>query len=147
MTPMKALPMLDHVMLWVARVFAVVSMVPGVCFLFFAGEMFLVLLSGGWQWNNKEGPMFIAFFSYALVSILLTMGVWFPQRKLCRICLVVSAGLLFGNDLSQVPVQKQSGTSNIELGLVLALGLLVFSPFFWVAVRPPKKGVHSVCLP
>ena len=113
---MKALPMLDHVMLWVARVFAVVSMVPGVCFLFFAGEMFLVLLSGGWQWNNKEGPMFIAFFSYALVSILLTHGSPVPANGNSAGFVLLSARAFYSGMISlKFPSRSSRGHRILSL--------------------------------
>jgi len=162
---MKALPMLDHVMFWIARIFLVV--VTAFALLPFIGVA-LNLLTELWMWlvfpnlrdtvlsqsadslqSLSHRPLFLVALNYAFVwyfAFRLLPG------KAARICLGLSSGLLlalFVYSAITVVLLRVSALYSHEsffvgISLYFTFGMIGFASFLWVAIRPTRNFPNSV---
>jgi hypothetical protein len=161
---MKALPMLDHVMLWIARIFLIlVIMFASLPFVFLA----LNLATALWMWlvfPDLRDTVFSTFaedlrrLSHQPLAMV-TLGYalfWFFTFKLlpgkvARICLGLSSGLLLAMFihgtitviLLRLPALSSHESFLIEMGLYFVIGMIGFASFFWISVRPPQNPRKS----
>jgi hypothetical protein len=131
---MKALQMLDHVVLWYARSFAAM----------FLSYFFYVYLSDGlvlystlrqlhWRWNESFNliiPLTIALMALALLNISL----WFQRRILSRFYILAIGAWFFLEDGITLTWNGGFGRT------IAALFILSFASNIWVAIRPSKSS-------
>lgn len=169
---MKALPMLDHVMLWIARSFTTLLFaffsLPFVLFVIAVALSTLVFL--GFQCLRAADPHLNAVLvpqmkdlfpapPHALIdpnilaALCLTL-LWYASvrllpSKVARICLGLSsvlfaltAAVLFGAAFGTVISGHGSLLISIFV-LILLAGLLGFASMVWVSIRPPSSTPPS----
>ena len=161
---MKALSMLDHVMLWVARIFLILVLI-------FASLPFLGLVlnlaTELWMWfvfpdlrgtifnagtdsvgRLSHHPLFFvtlgyAFFWYFAFRLL-------PSR-VSRILLGVSSALFlilfvyseFTVVLLRLNILASHESFLIGMGLYSGIGIVGFASFLWVSIRPTNFNQHA----
>jgi len=137
MTNMKALQMFDHVMLWVARAFALL-------FLSFAtwGFVLCFCLDGPASWNDP-----IKCVSLLVVALLAFICAWRTYSRPSRVCLGLIAGYFFIRvgmiAVTLVPtlhflLSPSAELSHMALNVITLLGfeLCGFAVMLWTAFRP-----------
>ena len=141
MTTMKALPMLDHVMLWVARVFA------GLAFLLYA----IWLLN---SFGPQRGPIYNSLTEDLLVAsgfLLWIIGSFQLCSKVVRFCLGLCSSLCI-IWLLYVAVKQLIAFSHITASVshfisvflfVPGIPIMVFGSMLWVSLRPPQNTKSS----
>jgi hypothetical protein len=100
---MKALSMLDHVMLWVARGFAVYVLagmlycVGDLCSSYYWASGHMSQAHHAWNWQrviiqNREAEFYLLFLS--LVAGLWNLSLWWLRKDACRLYLFLSSSLV-----------------------------------------------------
>jgi hypothetical protein len=171
MTKMKALSMLDHVMLWMARIF--LMLVIAFASLPFLG-LALNLATELWMWfvfPDLRGTIFtvgaesvhrLGQHPLLILSLAYACLWYFAFRMLPsrtpRICLGLSAALFLVlfvySEITVVLLRLNTLASHesflVGMGLYSSIGIVGFASLLWVSVRPPNQlshSVNSVCLP
>jgi hypothetical protein len=148
---MKALPMLDHVCLWIARVFLVVLLWPLILFQILDC---LTILENWLQLDPKDYVPVPGSFLFALASLWLIL--WFLCTKhlqsvitrsclgLCsRATLVLLTYGIFDQFFISHPIVDDSLSNEIASILIMLLAEIGFGSMLWAAVRPPKHDKTS----
>jgi hypothetical protein len=122
---MKALQMLDHVMLWVARVFA-------------AYAVFFALINLGDRIDRM-----IIFGSFFIISISWLVCTWTLSHRWAHRLLGITStliALIFGALLLQTAHNMDN--SDLTVLILPFVGLVGSSTLLWIACRPPKNHPH-----
>jgi hypothetical protein len=144
MTTMKALPMLDHVMLWITRCCAALT--------FIAVSAVILIQAVFYNAPSRDAIPW-------LVELLLIFFVWFVGtfylfNKIVRTCLWLGSlylfVVLFYNfclELRDIPYFGDPLDYIYHLALELvpfpAIPLLGFASMIWVSLRPPQNSKNS----
>jgi hypothetical protein len=124
---MKALPMLDHVMLWYVRLFTAFLLIVGFI-------MPVILLHSIFGWISLPGAIFLL---WAVCS-------WSLNRDIARLYLGLSAGVGIGiiAYLFFAAGDYMTSDGNIEVrGCLILAGMLAsLTPLIWVSIRPPRTA-------
>jgi hypothetical protein len=147
MTNMKALPMLDHVMLWVARVFLAVLLLPLVVIQVIDS---LTILDNWFRADHQNdvpvpGAYFFADVSLWLVLWLLCIRQM--QSGMARICLGLSSSLIFlfciycaFDEFFVNHVIEDCLSDKIWGSVILLIAELGFGSILWASIRPPQNS-------
>lgn len=120
---MKALPMLDHVAVWIARSFVLTVFAN---FLFVIANFIILTHSA------DPNPLTIPFFVLCLLS---SLSLWFPDRIMSRLFLGLTSSFL----ILLIASSKVIYPGNNPLIWLDGLSLIGFGAMFWVATRPPRQ--------
>jgi len=120
MTNMKALPMLDHVMLWIARGFSLFLLA------WTLGEF-------GMPGFSERG-MYIGYFFPLVLGLFVFLSIWLVKIEVCRLTLALAsvAAMII---ISGILFSDYSWPSNFA-NLMTDIGAPGFLATFWTAVRP-----------
>jgi len=119
---MKALPMLDHVMLWVARGFATLVLIACVTM------------------SYSTNPYISERLAWWFVSTLWFVGTWWPGIEIGRLFFGISSAFFLTCYLIAFFESPLLLTNNTLILDIIALG---FASMLWTACRPPKKSNHD----
>ena len=136
---MKALPMFDHVMLWVARLFTTLYPV-------FLAALFWSTV------NNPEVELDDDYVIKGILAFVLFVAwlvcLWSLRSRVARFCLGLSSGVCLAKTVDSVvfivPLLRHSFLpydSNFlaETYLILGIPVVGFASMLWVSIRPPQK--------
>jgi hypothetical protein len=137
---MKALPMLDHVMLWVARIFTA---------LILATSCIVI-------WYCCNSQTLHRFMTHEIVqsvtAILWLISLWLLYSKIARFCLGLSAAFFLVRVayLAMSRVAELAHINQASLAHIIAQDILMngiplfgFASMIWVAVHPPQNPKTS----
>jgi len=125
---MKALPMLDHVMLWLARTWAVYLLL---FYFAFSTRAFLVY-----------GDGFLKAFWCPLAAFVWLVCLWSLRHGSARIYLGTFSLLCLVRLVTSI-VSILGRADNIDVYILNLLGVCGFLAVIWIAIRPPRNLVTS----
>jgi hypothetical protein len=139
MTNMKALPMLDHVMLWVARGFTAIllAIFSYVC-LSEGCIIFSSLRSLHWHWHEGLASSLTALVTPLLIVALANVSLWFPRKMVARIYLFL-LGFTFLLGMAYLLLMKDG----LIWKIIISLSILDFAAMIWISIRPPQNSKTS----
>ena len=145
MTNMKALPILDHVMLWIARIFAFSSLIS----MFFTLEeifrlQFTMDVRETFFWRCITALQFVGSFPVLILVFILcalsNISLWLLRKNICRLYLGLSTSLLFlafaYSKLHDVNLSLFDWRDNLTL--------IGCASMLWASLRPPQKFIPSL---
>ncbi len=134
---MKALPMLDHVMLWVARATSLLLCIK------FASMVLVAWHNIFWLGITYNGTINAILFGIASAFSLLCL--WYPRRMPNRIYLgLLATVFLFGATYEAGQHDLLSNAPSYFL-IHIAPIILGLPSFMWVALRPPENSPLQSC--
>jgi hypothetical protein len=139
---MKALQMLDHVMLWVARGFAFSALIS----VFFSLEEIFTIqftydVRDAFFWCCIHALQFVGSFPAAILVLILcalsNISLWLLRKNICRLYLGLSSGLLVLVLVCSMLLDAKYSLFNWRASLTL----IGFVSMLWASLRPPQKFI------
>jgi len=132
---MKALSMLDHVMLWIARIFAVWILATSFIGLFYYP-------------GNLTDHRLITEVITDVVAFLWLISLWLLDSKITRLCLGLSAGFFLVRVAWIAPgllgqFHHMGPSYQARFLLMFGTSILGVAAMIWVSLRPPQNSKTS----